>query len=201
MTAIILIGSGIAKLGFMANFLSQPILTGYLNGVAIIILVGQFPKLLGYSVEAEGFLEEVVAIVRSLGKTHLPTLIMGVLFLSTIVAIKRMSPLLPGPLFVVIGGIVAVKVFGLEEYGIAVLGEVPAGLPTFRLHGFDPKVFGNILTDASGIALVSFTSGVLTAKSFARKSHQRRGRKRGPGPRPRRGARCLPAASHRGSRQ
>lgn len=170
LTALILIVGGFAKLGFMANFLSQPILTGYLNGVGLIILVGQFPKLLGISIDANGFFPEIGIILSSLGQTHLPTVSMGVLILVFMVVTKRIIPTLPGALIAIIGSIVAVKTFSLNQYGITVLGEVSPGLPKFRLPHFEMENLGTLISDAAGIGLVSFTSGVLTSKSFSRRN-------------------------------
>ncbi len=173
MTAFILIMGGFAKLGFMANFLSQPILTGYLNGVGLIILVGQFPKLLGISIDGDGFFPEIGFILSSLGQTHLPTVCMGCLILLFLVVTKKIIPVLPGALLAVIGSIVAVKIFSLNQYDIAVLGEVSPGLPKFRLPHFEMENFGTLISDAAGIGLVSFTSGVLTSKRFARRNRYR----------------------------
>ena len=169
-TGLIYIVAGLARLGFIANFLSQPILTGYLNGIALIIIAGQLKKLLGYSGEAEEFFPRMAELVSQLEESHLPTLALGVGFLALLIILRRWTPRLPAALIVVIVGIVAVAKFGLEQSGVAVLGEVPAGLPSLHVSGFELSVFNRLLGDATGIALVSFTSGVLTAKSFARRN-------------------------------
>jgi len=170
MTGVLYILAGYARLGFIANFLSQPILTGYLNGIALIIMAGQLQKLFGYSVEADGFFLELGEFFTSLDHTHLPTLILGLSLLAGLVVLRRVAPKLPAALVVVIAGIAAVVALDLDQSGIAILGSVPAGLPSLHFTRFDPSAFNELLADAAGIALVSFTSGVLTAKSFARRN-------------------------------
>ena len=170
MTGLFNIVAGIARLGFIANFLSQPILVGYLNGIALIILVGQLPKLFGFASEASGFFPKVAEFVERLDATHPPTLVLGAGLLVLLVALQRLAPRLPGALIVVAVGIVAVAVLALQDRGVAVLGSVPAGFPSLRLPSFDFAEFENLFRDAAGITLISFTSGVLTAKSFARRN-------------------------------
>jgi MFS superfamily sulfate permease-like transporter len=169
MTGILYVIAGLSRLGFIANFLSLPILTGYLNGIALIIIVGQFQKLLGYPGEADDFFPKLVEVVDKLDQSHLPTVGLGIGLLVMLVVLRRLVPKIPAPLIVVMVGIAAVTLFDLDRNGVAVLGSVPAGLPTFHIMAFEPGIFGELLFDAAGIALVSFTSGVLTAKSFARR--------------------------------
>ena len=170
MTGILFVFAGISRLGFIANFLSQPILTGYLNGIALIIIVGQLPKLFGYSGEAEEVFPKLAEFVDKFDHSHLPTLFLGVGLLTVLVLLRRFTPKLPAALIVVIAGIVSVMMLGLEQDGVAILGSVPAGLPAFHFATFDLNTYTALLDDAAGIALVSFTSGVLTAKSFARRN-------------------------------
>ena len=170
MTGLLFVLAGISRLGFIANFLSQPILTGYLNGIALIIIVGQIQKLFGYSGEAEEFFPKLAEFTDKLDQSHLPTLILGIGLLAVLVVLRRIAPRLPAALVVVIAGIVSVKILGLDQDGVAILGSVPAGLPSFHYVVFDINTYLALLDDAAGIALVSFTSGVLTAKSFARRN-------------------------------
>ncbi|SHO42679.1 SulP family inorganic anion transporter [Desulfopila aestuarii] len=158
---------GICRLGFIANFLSQPILIGYLNGVAIIILIGQFPKLLGYHSEGGDFLQKLLELIDNVGMPHTPTLLLGGFSLITLILIKRLAPRLPAPLIVTVLSIIAVKILQLQASGVSVLGTVPSGIPTLHFPSFDNETFRRLLKHASGIALISFTSGILTAKSFA----------------------------------
>ena len=170
-TGLIYVVAGFARLGFIANFLSLPILTGFLNGIALIIVVGQLPKLLGYAGEAGDFLPKIVEFAGSLDSVHAPTAALGLGLLVLLVVLRRLVPRLPNPLLVVIVGILLVHLLGLTELGVAVLGTVPAGLPpAFKPPALDVEATKSILRDATGLVLVSFTSGILTAKSFAQRN-------------------------------
>ena len=170
MTGILYVVAGFSRLGFIANFLSQPILTGYLNGIALIIIAGQLRKLFGYSGEAEEFFPKLTEFIVQLDHSHLPTLVLGVSLLAVLIILRRIAPRLPAALVVVVAGIAMVVMLGLDQNGVAVLGSVPAGLPSLHIATFEPATFKMLFADAAGIALVSFTSGVLTAKSFARRN-------------------------------
>ncbi len=161
---------GICRLGFVANFLSQPILVGYLNGIALIVLAGQLPKLLGYKGEASGFFGKMVEFVQKVDGVHLPTLILGLLALAALFALKRWAPRLPAALIVSAASIMIVEVLHLQNQGVAVLGTVPGGMPTLHVPQPDFSRFEILVQHAASIALISFTSGVLTAKSFARRN-------------------------------
>lgn len=166
-TGLLYVIAGSAKLGFIANFLSQPILTGYLNGIALLIIVGQLPKLFGYHANENGFFEQILEFVLDIDNSHWPTAVLGIALLILLLLVKRLLPLLPAALVVVVVSIVAVVALGLDQQGVAVLGEVPGGWPALTLPSIDRSVLADLLMDAAGIVLVSFTSGVLTAKSFA----------------------------------
>ena len=171
LTGVLLVIAGLFRLGFIANFLSQPILTGYLTGAALIIMVGQLPKLFGISIEASGFFPKVIQIASRLDQVHLPTLILGVSMLVVLLVLRRVAPSLPGALIVSAVGGIAVGVLHLQNMGVAVLGEVPGGLPKFHFPSLEVLSRPSLLRDAAGIVLMSFTSGMLTVKSFARRNH------------------------------
>ncbi|ASJ72841.1 sulfate permease [Granulosicoccus antarcticus] len=170
MSGLLFLLAGVIRLGFMANFLSQPILTGYLNGIALLIMVGQLHKLLGYPASEKDFLPRSMEFFQHVEQSHWPTAALGVGTLVVLVLILRFLPRLPAA-FVVVGlSILLVRGLGLEEHGVEVLGNVPAGLPSIVLLHFNFAVFNDIFGAAAGLVLVSFTSGVLTAKSFARRN-------------------------------
>ena len=171
LTGVLLVIAGLFRLGFIANFLSQPILTGYLTGAALIIMVGQLPKLFGISIDAGGFFPKVAQIATRLDQVHLPTLILGGSMLIVLIVLKRIAPSLPGALIVSAVGGIAVAVFNLQNFGVAVLGKVPGGLPTLHFPSLSALSNASLLRDAAGIVLMSFTSGMLTVKSFARRNH------------------------------
>ncbi|HET6421729.1 MAG TPA: SulP family inorganic anion transporter, partial [Geobacteraceae bacterium] len=170
MTGLFYIAAGIVRLGFIANFLSHPILVGYLHGIALVILIGQLPKLFGFSAQGDGFFPQVAAFVRHLGSTQPATLALGGCLLLLLVAMKLFLPRLPGPLIAAAVGILAVMVLGRADRGVAVLGAVPAGFPPFQLPTLGFGELRHLVPDAAGLMLISFTSGVLTSKSFARRS-------------------------------
>ena len=170
MTGIFYIIAGIGRLGFIANFLSHPILVGFLNGISLIIISGQFSKLLGYSGEADEFFSKLIELVDKIDQFHLPTLALGLGLLVLLLLLRRFARKLPAALVVVAVGIVAVVALDLETRGVAALGEVPAGLPTFHFVLFDADIYKELFVDAAALMLISFTSGVLTAKSFAQRN-------------------------------
>jgi high affinity sulfate transporter 1 len=170
MTGGLYLVAGLCRLGFIASFLSQPILTGYLNGIAALIIVGQLPKLLGYPGAAQEFVPRLLELFERLDQPHLPTLGLGLASIVALLVLRRLAPAVPGALAVVAGGVAAVAAFGLPRHGVAVIGTVPAGLPQLHFVSLDAATFRSLLQDAAGIVLISFTSGVLTAKSFARRN-------------------------------
>ena len=171
MTGLLYLIAGGARLGFIAAFLSQPILTGYLNGIALIILVGQLPKLLGYPSDAHEFVPQLHELVEHLGLSHPPTALLSVALLAALLILRRLAPAVPGALVTVVGGIAAVAIFNLRALGVVVIGELPGGLPVPHIEMFEPAVYRSLLHDATAIVLISFASGMLTAKSFARRNH------------------------------
>jgi high affinity sulfate transporter 1 len=170
MTGLFYVAAGAVRLGFIANFLSQPILVGYLNGVALIILIGQLPKLCGFGSEASGFFPKVAEFLSRLDATHGPTLGVGLALLALLIVLRWLAPKLPGALIAAAVGIVAVAALGLQDLGVAVLGTVPSELPTLRLPTLDHQELKRLIPDAGVLVLISFTGGVLTAKSFARRN-------------------------------
>jgi high affinity sulfate transporter 1 len=170
MTGLLYLLAGWIRLGFIANFLSQPILTGYLNGIALLIIVGQLPKLLGYPATEERFFRRVLEVFERFDQSHWPTAALGLAMLAVLVLAMRFLPRMPGALIVVVLSILLVVVLGLDHEGVAVLGAVPGGWPSIVVPSFGHGVFNQTFSAAAGIMLVSFTSGVLTAKSFARRN-------------------------------
>lgn len=161
---------GVCRLGFVANFLSQPILIGYLNGIALIVLIGQLPKLLGYRGDASGFFTKLIEFAQNVERVHVPTCILGVLAIMVLLFLRRHAPRLPAALIVAVLSIVAVEMLSLRAQGVAVLGTVQAGLPSIHLPHVSFSRFEILVQHAASIALISFTSGILTAKSFAHRS-------------------------------
>jgi MFS superfamily sulfate permease-like transporter len=170
-TGVLYLVAGAARLGFIANFLSQPILTGYLNGIALIIVVGQLPKLLGYPGAAREFVPQLQEAVETVGLSHPPTALLGLALLAGLFLLGRVAPAVPGALVAVVAGAGAVAIFDLRSLGVAVTGALPSGLPVPHFAAFEPAPYLSLLPDAAAIVLISFASGMLTAKSFARRNH------------------------------
>lgn len=170
MTGALYLMAGFARLGFVASFLSQPILTGYLNGIALVIIAGQLSKLLGYPSETSDTLPRLLECLQRLGQSHLATAALGLALMAVLIALRRLAPSIPSALVVVVAAIGVVTALGLDQRGVAVTGPVPAGLPTPSWQWFDPATYRSLFGDAAGIVLISFTGGVLTAKSFARRN-------------------------------
>ncbi|TWD74798.1 high affinity sulfate transporter 1 [Kribbella amoyensis] len=169
MVGAITVLAGIFRLGFVADLLSKPTQLGYMNGLALTILVGQLPKLFGFSVDADNFLDEAAGFFRGLvdGDTVGPALAVGVGSLILILLFQRILPRVPGVLVAVVLAIGCVTLFDLPERGVDVVGPMPEGLPPFVIPSVPLEDFGLLLAGALGIALVSLTDTISTASVFA----------------------------------
>ncbi|MBG6569543.1 SulP family inorganic anion transporter [Pseudomonas aeruginosa] len=167
MVGLFSIVAGLARAGFIASFLSRPILVGYLNGIGLSLLVGQLGKLFGYEAATSGFVAGILALLEHLLHIHWPTLILGSLSLLLMVLLPRRFPQLPGALCGVLLASLAAALLGLDRYGVELLGEVPAGLPQLSWPQTSLEELKSLLRDATGITVVSFCSAMLTARSFA----------------------------------
>jgi len=155
----------VARLGFIANLLSKPILVGYLAGVALIMIAGQLEKITGVPVEGRGFFAELGSFAQGLPQIDAGTLACATAVLGFLFVAQWRFPRAPGPLLAVLLATVAVVVFGLERHGISVVGAIPAGLPRPALP--DVRDVSDLLLPALGILVVGYTDTVLTARSFA----------------------------------
>ncbi|MBG7478866.1 SulP family inorganic anion transporter [Pseudomonas aeruginosa] len=167
MVGLFSIVAGLARAGFIASFLSRPILVGYLNGIGLSLLVGQLGKLFGYEAATSGFVAGILALLENLLHIHWPTLILGSLSLLLMALLPRRFPQLPGALCGVLLASLAAALLGLDRYGVELLGEVPAGLPQLSWPQTSLEELKSLLRDATGITVVSFCSAMLTARSFA----------------------------------
>lgn len=158
------------RLGFVADLLSKPILVGYMAGVAVIMIIGQLERLTGVPVNGGTLLGEVWSFIRGIGQAHLATVVLGALVLAFLYLVQRQFPKLPGPLLAVLGATAATALFDLDAYGIATVGTIPSGLPTFALP--DLTDFTDLLLPAVGVMLVGYTDNMLTARAFAARHRQ-----------------------------
>lgn len=163
-----------ARLGFLADLLSKPILVGYMAGVAVIMIVGQLGKISGMSLKAESLFGQIGEFSGHLSEIHPPTLILAAAVLIFLLVVQRRFPNAPGPLLAVLLATSAVYLFQLNERGIAVIGEIPAGLPSLKVpRGFSSQQLVYLLSSAIGIALVGYSDNVLTARAFGAKNNYR----------------------------
>ncbi len=171
-TGLLCILAGLARLGFITELLSKPIRYGYMNGIALIVLIGQLPKLFGFSTQADGVLEELAAFFMGLmaGKTNWVTLALGAATLGFILIFKRYRRF-PGVLVAVVGATVVTGVFNLaSQAGVAVLGELPQGLPSFTIPWVRLQDLSPLLLGALAIAVVSFADTSVLSRSLANRS-------------------------------
>lgn len=154
----------LARLGFVADLFSRPVLIGYMSGVALILVVGQLGKLTGVRVEGEGFATQVRSFVRNMSGVRAATLMLGVTALVLLFLVARFVPKVPGPLLVVVLGTAVVVGFGLREHGVAVIGQIPAGLPRPAMPRFGE--IQRLVLPAAGVLLVGYADVILTARSF-----------------------------------
>jgi high affinity sulfate transporter 1 len=165
----IMIVAGVAKLGFVADLLSKPTQIGYMNGLAVTILVGQLPKLFGFSTDADGLIGEAGAFLRGVvdGETVGPALAIGVGSLAIILGLQRRLPKLPAVLVAVVLAIATVVAFGLVDDGVSVVGPLPGGFPPLTLPDVAWSDLPLLIGGAFGIALVALTDTISTASAFA----------------------------------
>ena len=172
MVGVIMVLASVAKLGFIADLISKPTMIGYMNGLAITILVGQLPKLFGFSVSGEGFIGDLVGFVQGVagGETVPAAAAVGVSGIVLILALQRWLPKVPSVLVMVVLAIGATSLFGLADRGVSLVGELPQGFPPFTIPTLDFSDFALMFAGALGIALVSLTDTISTASSFAARS-------------------------------
>jgi high affinity sulfate transporter 1 len=164
------IGASFLRLGALADFLSRPILVGFLNGISLYILVGQLSKLLGFPVRSQAIVPALFEVVRKADLIHWPTLAVGLATLVALVVSARLVKHLPAALVALVAAGLAVALLRLDVQGVAVVGAVPAGLPQFQLPAFSFELLDEVALDAAALALVSFSSMMLTARAFAAKN-------------------------------
>ncbi len=170
---VICIAGALLRLGFMADFLAKPVITGFMHGLALVIAVGQLPKLLGVAGGGETAVEQLVTVLRNLGGTHAITLAIGAGSFAVILACRRWLPRIPGQIVALVLALLAVKLLSLEQAGVAVVGDIPSGLPRFELPVMTLQDFEALLPIAFAAALVAFSDTIVTARGFASSNRYR----------------------------
>jgi high affinity sulfate transporter 1 len=162
----------VLRLGWIADYFSRPVLVGYIHGVAVILVIGQLGKLLGLSIDARDPLPQLWEVVRELGSVSGATIVLGAVALGILLLLGAVMPRLPAALLVVAAAIGVSWAFDLKAHGIAVVGSIPAGLPSFDLPSPAWQDVVQLVPAAVGIFLVAFADEILTARSFAGKHNQ-----------------------------
>jgi SulP family sulfate permease len=166
-----LVLASVLRLGFVANFISDPVLTGFKAGIGLVIVVDQLPKLLGVHIDKSGFLRDLVAIVERLPHTSVPTLVLAFGTLALIVGAERILPRVPAPLLAVIVGVAASGLLGLSSAGVETIGHIQAGLPAVTVPDF--SLVARLWPAALGIAVMSFTETVAAGRTFVARGEPR----------------------------
>ncbi len=161
------LGAWLARLGWIADYFSRPVLIGYLHGVAVVLIVGQLGKMLGLSVNAETPPGQLIEVVREIPDLSWPTLAVGLVSLAALLVARRLSRKIPGALIVVVVAIAVSAIVGLADKGVAVVGHIPSGLPSLELPDLRPRNILTLLPAALGIFFVGYSSHILAARSFA----------------------------------
>src|SRR6266566_3307387 len=157
------------RLGWIARFLSRAVVTGFLAGAAVDVVIGELPKLTGTSTSGDTAWGELASWTRSLGDVSWTTVLVGAAALAIILGLRFLAPRVPGALVLVVGGLLATWLFELGAHGVALVGPVPRGLPAPQLPGVDvfQQHYATILVAATGLLLIGFSQTVGDARAFA----------------------------------
>lgn len=169
-TGILCLAGSFLKLGALADFLSKPILVGFLNGIALSIMLGQIGKIFGFPIGSGGIIPRLLELLSKLHLTHIPTLAVGVGSFLVLLVAEKYLPRLPSALVAMVVAGVAVKFMGLDGLGVKTVGAIPSGWPHLRIPNVPADMLPKIIAEAAGVALVSFSSLMPPARSFASKN-------------------------------
>jgi MFS superfamily sulfate permease-like transporter len=165
--------AGLLRLGFVANFLSKPVIVGFMHGLAVVVAVAQLPKVLGIKAAGETALEQLLNALPQLAGTNPVTLAIGGATFAVILLCRRFLPRVPGAVVALVASGLAVVLLDLERHGVAVIGRIPTGLPGFSLPLLSLDDFDSLLPVALVAALLSFSDTVVTARGFAARIGER----------------------------
>lgn len=168
LVGVLCLAGRVARLGFLADLLSRPVLVGYLTGIALIMIAGQLGRLTGVRFAGGTFVDDVAGFLRGLDRVHLPTLGLSAAVLTVLVLVSAFLPRLPGPLLAVLLATAASVLLDLPRHGVSVVGPIPPGLPSFAVPALGAADLGSLLLPAMGVALVAYSDNVLTGRAFAR---------------------------------
>ena len=161
-----LILARLMRLGFVANFISAPVLTGFKAGIGLVIVLDQVPKLLGIHITKQGFFVDLLHVVQHIPETSLMTVAVAAATFLVLIGMERLWPHAPAPLIALGGGIAAAWFFGLQALGVSTVGLIPQGFPSLTMP--DLALIEQLVPGALGIALMSFTETIAVGRTFAR---------------------------------
>ena len=170
-TGIVALVAGLLRLGFLASFISEPVLKGFIVGLALTIIVGQLPKVFGIEGADGNFFEKLWGFVTGLGDTNGWTLLVGLVSLALVVGLRRVAPVVPGSLVAVLFGILIIVLLGMDRRGVEIVGTIQSGLPTLGLPDVALSDYLSLVPLAVGVALVGFVEGLGAAKTYAARNH------------------------------
>jgi sulfate permease, SulP family len=171
MAGAILLIAGIARFGFISDFLSKSVVTGFVFGIALTIIIGQLPKILGVPGGSGTFFEQLAQLIANLGLTNPWTLAIGMGAIALIVMIRRTFPIIPGALVALVAGILAVSLFNLDQYGVSIVGTIPAGFPVPSLPHVDITAIPFLMAGAVGIVFIAIGESLGVARAYAARYH------------------------------
>jgi high affinity sulfate transporter 1 len=163
--------AGLLQLGFLASFISEPVIKGFIVGLAITIIMGQVPKLLGVEKHAGDAFEQLWGVLGGLGDIHALTLLIGLASLAVVLGLRRAAPAVPGSLVAVALGVAAVQVLDLDDHGLEIVGPIHRGLPSLGTPDVSLHDLGTLVPGALGVMLVGFAEGLGAAKTYAARDH------------------------------
>ena len=167
LSGLLLLLGARANFGAVADFLSKPVLVGYMTGAALILMASQLNKIFGIPLKNNDFFPRLAELAGQLGRTHRPTLLLGLGLLGLLLLLRRFAPRIPVALAVCVAGIAASLIWRLEDQGVAVVGAIPRGLPGFAFPAVTWGEVNALLPAAIGVALLTYTEGILLARAFA----------------------------------
>ena len=171
MAGAILLIAGIARFGFISDFLSKSVVTGFVFGIALTIIIGQLPKIFGVPGGSGTFFEQLAQLISNLGLTNPWTLAIGLGAIALIILIRRTFPVIPGALVALVAGILAVSLFDLDKYGVSIVGTIPAGFPAPSLPQVDISAIPFLMAGAVGIVFIAIGESLGVARAYAARYH------------------------------
>ncbi len=166
-TGLVAMAAGLLRLGFLASFISEPVLKGFIIGLALTIMIGQIPAMLGVDKGSGNFFEQTWDLITHLGDADVLSAVVGIGSLVALLVLRRWMPFLPGSLIIVLIGIAAVNILRLDDQGLDIVGTIQSGLPDLGLPDVSGNDFLTLLAAAVGVMLVGFAEGLGAAKTYA----------------------------------